>query len=126
MAYSVVLSSIRLVYPHATRSSSAFATFTGWPSVSTKLRSNLVASVHPNFGLPVPGLRCEYSNLILFIERIDLNEDIEFVEATDVNWPAWRERKSWGLSQVLIRPPCHVWTPALGPFIESDIVQLYG
>ena len=101
MAYSVVLSSIRLVYPHATRSSSAFATFTGWPSVSTKLRSNLVASVHPNFGLPVPGLRCEYSNLILFIERIDLNEDIEFVEATDVNWPAWRERKSWPMFNTL-------------------------
>ena len=48
------------------------------------------------------------------------------IEATDVNWPAWRERKSWGRSQVLIRTPCHVRTPALGPFIESDIVQLYG
>ena len=44
-------------------------------------------------GLIVPSLRSEYSNLILFIERIDLNEDIEFVEASDVNWPAWRERR---------------------------------
>lgn len=43
-------------------------------------------------GLIVPSARWKCSNLVLFIERIDLNEHIELLEESDVNWPAWREK----------------------------------
>jgi len=43
-------------------------------------------------GLIVPSARWECNNLVLFIERIDLNEHIELLEDSDINWPAWREQ----------------------------------
>jgi len=43
-------------------------------------------------GLIVPSARWECNNLVLFMERIDLNEHIELLEQSDVNWPAWREK----------------------------------
>lgn len=43
-------------------------------------------------GLIVPSARADAGNLVLFVERIDLNEDIELLKASDVNWPAWKER----------------------------------
>jgi len=43
-------------------------------------------------GLIVPSARWECSNLVLFIERTDLNEHIELLEQSNVNWPAWREK----------------------------------
>jgi len=43
-------------------------------------------------GLIVPSARWECNNLLLFIERIDLNEHIELLKESDINWPAWREK----------------------------------
>lgn len=43
-------------------------------------------------GLIVPSARWECSNLVLFIDRFDLNEHIELIDDSDVNWPAWREK----------------------------------
>ncbi len=43
-------------------------------------------------GLIVPSARWECNNLVLFIDRIDLNEHIELLGKSDVNWPAWREK----------------------------------
>ena len=43
-------------------------------------------------GLIVPSARSSARNLVLFIERIDLNKDINLLEASDVNWPAWKEQ----------------------------------
>ncbi len=43
-------------------------------------------------GLVVPSARWECLNLVLFIDQIDLNEDIEIAESKDINWPAWKEK----------------------------------
>ena len=43
-------------------------------------------------GLIVPSARWECNNLVLFLDRLDLNEHIELIEALEVNWPAWKER----------------------------------
>lgn len=43
-------------------------------------------------GLIVPSARWDCSNLLLFIDRFDLNEHIELLDVSDVNWPAWKER----------------------------------
>ena len=43
-------------------------------------------------GLIVPSARWECMNLVLFLDWIDLNKQLTFLEATEINWPAWRER----------------------------------
>ena len=43
-------------------------------------------------GLIVPSARWDCSNLILFMDRIDLNMQIKLIEFSEVNWPAWKER----------------------------------
>lgn len=43
-------------------------------------------------GLIIPSARWDCNNLMLFIERIDINEQIELLGTNDVNWPAWREK----------------------------------
>lgn len=43
-------------------------------------------------GLIVPSARWDCNNLVLFIERIDLNTQIALIEFSEVNWPAWKER----------------------------------
>jgi len=42
-------------------------------------------------GLIVPSARANARNLVLFVERIDLDEDIELLDTVEVNWPAWKE-----------------------------------
>jgi hypothetical protein len=42
-------------------------------------------------GLIVPSARWDRSNLILFPEKIASDEQLKFIEANDINWPAWRE-----------------------------------
>jgi len=43
-------------------------------------------------GLIVPSARWECMNLVLFLDRIDLNTQLAVITATDINWPAWREQ----------------------------------
>lgn len=43
-------------------------------------------------GLVVPSARWDCDNLVLFLDRIDLNESIRLEHQAEVNWPAWRER----------------------------------
>jgi len=43
-------------------------------------------------GLIVPSARWECNNLVLFVERIDLNEHIELIDMSEVDWPAWKEK----------------------------------
>ena len=47
-------------------------------------------------GLIVPSARWGCDNLVIFIDqkKFDLNEHIEFIDASEVNWPAWKERSA--------------------------------
>jgi len=40
----------------------------------------------------VQSARWECMNLVLFLDRIDLNTQLTVLTATDINWIAWRER----------------------------------
>lgn len=42
--------------------------------------------------LLVPSARWECLNLILFLDRLNLNHALVVEETSDVNWPAWREK----------------------------------
>ena len=49
-------------------------------------------------GLIVPSARWECCNLVVFLDHgsFDINKLLSFEQATDVNWPAWREQTSQG------------------------------
>ena len=42
-------------------------------------------------GLIVPSARWDCNNLMIFMDRIDLNTHIELIDDSEVNWPAWKE-----------------------------------
>ena len=42
-------------------------------------------------GLIVPSARWNCNNLMVFMDRIDLNTQIELIDYSEVNWPAWKE-----------------------------------
>ena len=42
-------------------------------------------------GLIVPSARWDCSNLVLFLDRINTDEQLHLIDSHDVNWPAWRE-----------------------------------
>ena len=39
----------------------------------------------------VPCSRYRCSNLVIFLDRINLDTQIKFVSSKDVNWPAWKD-----------------------------------
>ena len=43
-------------------------------------------------GLIVPSVRWPCLNLILFLDRLNLDLALRIEETHDINWPAWRER----------------------------------
>lgn len=43
-------------------------------------------------GMIVPSARWDCNNLVLFLDRIELNKNIRFQHQAEVNWPAWREQ----------------------------------
>ena len=45
-------------------------------------------------GLLVPSARWDCCKLVVFLDNtpFDISERLSFVQAIDVNWPAWRER----------------------------------
>lgn len=43
-------------------------------------------------GLIVPSARWNCFNLVLFLDQIDMNEQIEVLSSSEINWPAWREK----------------------------------
>lgn len=43
-------------------------------------------------GMIVPSARWDCNNLVLFVDRIDLNEHVTTLDASDVDWPAWKEQ----------------------------------
>lgn len=43
-------------------------------------------------GLIIPSARWDCENLVLFLDRIDINTQIRVMETNDLNWPAWVER----------------------------------
>lgn len=45
-------------------------------------------------GLLVPSARWHCSNLVLFLDRLDLNDAVFFEDRKEVNWPAWKEQRS--------------------------------
>ena len=45
-------------------------------------------------GLIVPSARCESLNLILFMDRIDLDEELAVTAPEPVDWQAWRNKSS--------------------------------
>ena len=49
-------------------------------------------------GLIVPSARWDCCNLVVFLDHgsFDINKHLSFEQATDVNWPAWREQTSQG------------------------------
>ncbi|MGB5705610.1 MAG: RES family NAD+ phosphorylase [Arenicellales bacterium] len=44
-------------------------------------------------GIIVPSARYEGINLVIFMDRVNLDTQLEIVETIDVNWPAWREKR---------------------------------
>jgi len=42
-------------------------------------------------GMIVPNARWNCTNLVIFMDQIDLNEAIEIEGEEDINWPAWKE-----------------------------------
>ena len=44
-------------------------------------------------GLIVPSARWPCCNLILFLDRLDVNVALKVEETRDINWPAWREAR---------------------------------
>jgi hypothetical protein len=42
-------------------------------------------------GILVPGARWDCENLVIFLERIDIDAQITVSGKEDINWPAWRE-----------------------------------
>ena len=44
-------------------------------------------------GLLVPSARWPCLNLVLFLDRLDLDKGLVVEEVSDVNWPAWREAR---------------------------------
>jgi hypothetical protein len=45
-------------------------------------------------GLIVPSIRWPCHNLILFLDRLNLDVALRVEETYDINWPAWKERHS--------------------------------
>lgn len=47
-------------------------------------------------GLIVPSARWGCDNLVIFIDhkKFDFNEHIEFIGASEVNWPVWKQRSA--------------------------------
>ncbi|MCP4431253.1 MAG: RES family NAD+ phosphorylase [Gammaproteobacteria bacterium] len=45
-------------------------------------------------GLVVPSARWDCENLVIYVDQIDLDQDIEILESRKINWPAWKESKS--------------------------------
>jgi hypothetical protein len=43
-------------------------------------------------GMVVPSARWPCSNLILFLDRLDVEAALRVEETMDINWPAWREK----------------------------------
>lgn len=43
--------------------------------------------------LLVPSARGRYQNLVLFLDRIDVGHSLSMEDASEVNWPAWRESR---------------------------------
>jgi len=43
-------------------------------------------------GMLVPNARWNCSNLVIFMDQIDLNEAIEIEGQEKINWPAWKEK----------------------------------
>ncbi len=41
--------------------------------------------------LIVPSARWNCNNLVLFLDKFDVDERLRLVASSDVNWPAWRE-----------------------------------
>jgi RES domain-containing protein len=47
-------------------------------------------------GLLVPSARSDCQNLVIFVDRINPNEDLRIMESEVVDWPSWRQRSSSG------------------------------
>ncbi|NND00385.1 MAG: RES family NAD+ phosphorylase [Gammaproteobacteria bacterium] len=45
-------------------------------------------------GLIVPSARFDCNNLVIFLDRINLDTQIKISKSDDVNWPAWREKST--------------------------------
>jgi hypothetical protein len=43
-------------------------------------------------GLIVPSARWECDNLVLFLDRFDIDAQLQVTATKNINWPAWRER----------------------------------
>ncbi|MGH8502564.1 MAG: RES family NAD+ phosphorylase [Gammaproteobacteria bacterium] len=43
-------------------------------------------------GMIIPSARWDSMNLVLFLDRVDLNTQLALVTSEDVNWPAWIEQ----------------------------------
>jgi hypothetical protein len=52
-------------------------------------------------GFIIPSARYDCSNLVLFMDRIDLNAQLRFESAEDINWPAWKERHKTGRASLI-------------------------
>lgn len=44
-------------------------------------------------GMLVPSARWDCLNLVVFLDRLDADEALTVEESSEVNWPAWRERR---------------------------------
>lgn len=43
-------------------------------------------------GMIIPSARWECKNIVLFLDRLDLNTELTLVASENVNWPAWSEQ----------------------------------